>query len=72
MNLTLFIPEITLAVFAILVILLDLGVRQKSVLMAVSLAGLVIAGGFSFLHNIERCGTGAIGIDVGFHLPYIL
>jgi NADH-quinone oxidoreductase subunit N len=47
LNLTLFIPEITLAVFAILVILLDLGVKQKSVLMAVSLAGLVIAGGFS-------------------------
>ncbi len=47
MNLALFIPEITLAVFAILVILLDLGVRQKAVLGSVSLAGLVIAGGFS-------------------------
>ncbi len=45
MNLVLFIPEITLAVFAILVILLDLGVRQKSVLRAFSLAGLIIAGG---------------------------
>jgi NADH-quinone oxidoreductase subunit N len=45
LNLTLFIPEITLAVFAILVILLDLGVRQKNVLRSVSLAGLVIAGG---------------------------
>ncbi len=45
MNLALFIPEITLAVFAILVILLDLGVRQKNLLRSVSLAGLVIAGG---------------------------
>ena len=47
MNLTLFIPELCLAVFAILVILLDLGVRQKAVLGAVSLVGLVIAGGFT-------------------------
>lgn len=45
MDLTLFIPEITLAAFAIVVILLDLAVRQKSVLRWVSLAGLVIAGG---------------------------
>ena len=45
MNLDLFIPEITLAVFAVLVILLDLFVRQKSVLRSVSLSGLVIAGG---------------------------
>jgi NADH-quinone oxidoreductase subunit N len=47
LDLTLFIPEITLAVFAILVILLDLGVRDKSWLRLVSLAGLVIAGGVS-------------------------
>jgi NADH-quinone oxidoreductase subunit N len=47
LNLELFIPEITLAVFAVLVILLDLGVRQKVVLMAMSLAGLAIAGGVS-------------------------
>jgi len=45
LNLTLFIPEITLAVFAVLVILLDLGVRQKSLLRTVSLAGLAVAGG---------------------------
>jgi len=45
LNLALFIPEITLAVFTVLVILLDLVVRQKSVLRSVSLAGLVIAGG---------------------------
>ncbi|MBN1176358.1 MAG: NADH-quinone oxidoreductase subunit N [Dehalococcoidales bacterium] len=43
----LFIPEITLAVFAVLVILLDLCVKQKNLLRSVSLAGLVIAGGVS-------------------------
>jgi NADH-quinone oxidoreductase subunit N len=47
LGLTLFIPEITLAGFAILVILLDLGVRDKTWLRSVSLAGLVIAGGVS-------------------------
>jgi NADH-quinone oxidoreductase subunit N len=45
LNLDLFIPEITLAVFAVLVILLDLFVKQKSWLRPVSLSGLVIAGG---------------------------
>jgi NADH-quinone oxidoreductase subunit N len=45
LNLDLFIPEITLAVFAVLVILLDLFVQQKSWLRPVSLSGLVIAGG---------------------------
>ena len=49
MNLELFIPEITLAVFAVLVILLDLGVKQKVVLSSVSLVGLVIAGGVSLV-----------------------
>ncbi|OGO25334.1 MAG: NADH-quinone oxidoreductase subunit N [Chloroflexi bacterium RBG_16_50_9] len=47
LNLALFIPELTLVVFAVLVILLDLGVRQKTVLGLVSLVGLVIAGGVS-------------------------
>ena len=47
MNLGLFIPELVLVVFAILVILLDLGIRQKAMLAKVSLAGLVIAGGAS-------------------------
>ena len=45
MNLTLFIPELTLAAFAIAVILLDLFVKQKRLLVQVSLSGLVIAGG---------------------------
>ena len=47
MNLTLFIPELTLAGFAIAVILLDLFVNQKRVLVIVSLIGLVVAGGVS-------------------------
>jgi NADH-quinone oxidoreductase subunit N len=47
LNLDLFIPEITLAVFAVLVILLDLFIRHKSLLRSVSLSGLVIAGGVS-------------------------
>lgn len=47
MNLTLLIPEITLAATAILVILLDLVVRQRYVLKSVSLAGLIVAGVFS-------------------------
>jgi NADH-quinone oxidoreductase subunit N len=47
LNLWLFVPEITLAVFAVLVILVDLGVRQKAVLKWVGLIGVVIAGGVS-------------------------
>jgi NADH-quinone oxidoreductase subunit N len=49
LDLDLFIPEITLAVFAVLVILLDLVVRRKDLLRSVSLAGLVIAGGVSMI-----------------------
>lgn len=44
MNLTLLIPELTLTVFAIIVILLDLFIKQKRVLAQVSVSGLVIAG----------------------------
>jgi NADH-quinone oxidoreductase subunit N len=47
LNLTLLIPEIALAATAILVILLDLVVRQTYVLKSVSLAGLIVAGVFS-------------------------
>jgi len=47
LNLTLLIPELTLAVFAILVILLDLFINQKRALVIVSLIGLVVAGGVS-------------------------
>ena len=52
MNLSLFIPEIALAVTAVLVILLDLFVRQsvrKYVLPGVSLAGLIVAGVFAVI-----------------------
>ncbi|MFC2007928.1 NADH-quinone oxidoreductase subunit N [Chloroflexota bacterium] len=47
MNLALFIPELTLVVFAVIVILLDLYIEQKRILAQVSLVGLVIAGGVS-------------------------
>ena len=47
MNLTLFLPELSLVAFAILVIILDLFLRQKELLGSVSLAGLVIAGGIT-------------------------
>ncbi|OGO19752.1 MAG: NADH-quinone oxidoreductase subunit N [Chloroflexi bacterium RBG_16_50_11] len=49
MNLSLFIPEIALAITAVLVILLDLFIRQKYVMRYLSLAGLVVAGVFSFI-----------------------
>jgi len=45
LNLTLFIPEITLLVIAAIVILLDLFIEQKRWLAQVSISGLVIAGG---------------------------
>ena len=47
MNLHLFVPEITLAVVAVLVILLDLFVRQKAVLRGVSIIGLLVVIGYS-------------------------
>jgi len=47
LNLVLFIPELILVGFAILVILLDLVVKQKALLGSISLAGLVIAAGFT-------------------------
>jgi len=47
LNLALFIPELVLAGFAVLVIGLDLVMRQKGLLSSVSLSGLVIAGGFA-------------------------
>ena len=49
MNLSLFIPEIVLAGAAILVILVDLFVRQKTVVKVISLAGLIVSGIFAAL-----------------------
>ncbi|HEY98668.1 MAG TPA: NADH-quinone oxidoreductase subunit N [Dehalococcoidia bacterium] len=43
----LFVPEITMAAFAVLVILLDLFVRQKAVLRGVSIIGLLAVIGYS-------------------------
>jgi len=45
LNLALLIPELTLVVFAIIVILLDLFTERKRLLAQVSISGLVIAGG---------------------------
>lgn len=45
LNLALLIPELTLVIFAILIILLDLFIASKKPLAQVSISGLVIAGG---------------------------
>ena len=47
MNLELFTPELTLAASAIIVILLDLVIQRKGWLVAVSIAGIVVAAGFT-------------------------
>ena len=47
LNLGLLLPELTLAGFAILVILLDLVIPRKGWLAVVSLIGIVVAGGLA-------------------------
>jgi len=47
LNLELFTPELTLVVFAIVVILLDLFVQRKGLLVIVSLVGLAVSAGFT-------------------------
>jgi len=47
LNLGLFIPEISLAAFAVVVILLDLFIERKGALAVISLIGLVVAAGFT-------------------------
>ena len=47
MNLELLIPELSLAVFAIIVILLNLSIQRRGLLAAVSLVGLAISAGFT-------------------------
>ena len=47
MNLELFIPELSLAVFAIVVILLDLVIQRKRWLAVVSIAGIIVSAGFT-------------------------
>jgi NADH-quinone oxidoreductase subunit N len=47
LNLELLIPELTLAGFAIVVILLDLFIQRKGWLVVVSIIGVVVAGGFT-------------------------
>jgi len=47
LNLELFTPELTLVVFAIIVILLDLFIQRKGLLVIVSLVGLAVSAGFT-------------------------
>jgi len=47
LNLGLFTPELSLAAFAIAVILIDLFVQRKGVLVVISLAGIVVSAGFT-------------------------
>ncbi len=47
MNLGLFLPEISLAAFAIIVILLDLVIQRKGLLATVSIIGLIVSAGFT-------------------------
>jgi len=47
LNLGLFTPELSLAAFAIAVILLDLFIQRKGALAIISLVGLVVAAGFT-------------------------
>jgi len=58
LNLLLFAPEISLAFFALLVIMLDLFVERKGILAVVSLIGVVVSGGFALA--IGGAGTQAI------------
>ena len=66
LNLALFIPELTLAVFAIIVILLDLFIEQKKLLAQVSISGLVIAGGVTVAmwgHNFPAIFNNMLAVD---------
>jgi len=47
LNFWLFIPELILVAFAIVVILLDLVIQRKGWLAVISIAGLVVSGGFT-------------------------
>jgi NADH-quinone oxidoreductase subunit N len=47
LNLELFIPELSLITFAIVVILLDLFIQRKGLLAVVAIAGLVVSAGFT-------------------------
>jgi len=47
LNFELFVPELSLCFFALVVILLDLFVQRKGLLAVVSIVGLLVAGGFT-------------------------
>jgi NADH-quinone oxidoreductase subunit N len=58
LNLGLLLPELTLAAAAILVILLDLVIKQKGWLAVVSIIGIVVAGGFA----VTMWGGGSLAL----------
>jgi NADH-quinone oxidoreductase subunit N len=47
LNLGLFTPELSLAVFAVIVILLDLVIQRKGWLVVISIVGIVVSAGFT-------------------------
>lgn len=47
LNLELLTPELSLLAFVVLIILLDLGIKQKAVLAGISILGLLVSGGFT-------------------------
>jgi len=66
LNLALFIPEMVLAAFAVIVILLDLFIERKRILAQVSIAGLVIAAGFSVAmwgHSFPAIFNNMLAVD---------
>jgi len=66
LNLALFIPELTLAGFAVIVILLDLFIEQKRLLAQVSISGLVIAGGITMAmwgHSFPAIFNNMLAVD---------
>ncbi|MFC1995260.1 NADH-quinone oxidoreductase subunit N [Chloroflexota bacterium] len=49
MNLQLLTPELILAAFAIIIVLLDLCIRRKGILVVVSIVGLLVSAGFTLI-----------------------
>ncbi len=73
MNLGLFIPELSLAIFAIVVILLDLFIQRKGALAITSLVGLAVAAGFTITMRgtFEGIFSNMVAVD-GFALFFKL
>ncbi|MDO8567993.1 MAG: NADH-quinone oxidoreductase subunit N [Dehalococcoidales bacterium] len=78
LNLGLFIPELTLAIFAILIVMLDLFIKPKDILRSVALSGLVVAGVISMAmweNNYAAIFNNMLAVDnfaVFFKLLFIV